>query len=193
MSRSLARTLGLSLIAAIASASLAFAAPQESTTQKASDEALKDRIEYRLETSPIVDPYDIKVKVNDGTAWLRGTVATEPQKAEAIRLATIDGITKVENDIAIDTKVDRTLAERAKAGMTKTGEVVTDGWITTKIKWFFVGEDLLKGSEINVDTSKHVVTLKGTVKSTAGRERATALARRTGGVHHVVDEMTIGN
>ena len=76
--------------------------------------------------------------------------------------------------------------------MTKTGEVVTDVWITSKVKWFFVGEDLLKGADINVHTTDHVVTLQGTVRSIAGRTRAVALATRTGGVHKVVDQLTIG-
>ncbi len=97
----------------------------------------------------------------------------------------------MENDIAIDKDVDRTLADRAKTGMTKTGEAITDGWITTKVKWFFVGEDLLEGGDINVDNDTHVVTLKGTVKSNAGRNRALALARRTGGVQRVVNQLTI--
>ena len=192
MSRSisLARTLGLALVVAVGSASLAFAAPQACPAP--SNDFLKDRIEYRLETSAIVDPYDIKVKVDAGAAWLTGTVATDAQKTEAGRLAKIDGITKVENDIAVDKGVDWTLAERTKTGMTKTGEVVTDVWITSKVKWFFVGEDLLKGADINVHTTDHVVTLQGTVRSIAGRTRAVALATRTGGVHKVVDQLTIG-
>jgi len=154
---------------------------------------LKDRIEYRLETSPVTDPYDLTVKVDAASAWLSGTVATAPQKAEAGRLAKIDGISTVENNITVDKNVDRTLAERTKAGMSKTGEVMTDGWITTKVHWFFVGEDLLKGSDISVDTDRHVVTLKGTVTSGAGRDRAVALAKRTGGVHRVVNQLTISS
>ena len=59
------------------------------------------------------------------------------------------------------------------------------------MKWFFVGEDLLKGSDINVDTNNHVVTLKGTVTSNAGRDRAIALAKRTSGVQRVVDQLTV--
>ena len=59
------------------------------------------------------------------------------------------------------------------------------------LKWFFLGEDPLKGSDINVDTNNHVVTLRGTVKSTAGRARAVALARRTDGVTKAVDELKI--
>ena len=191
MSRLVSRTLKLALVVTIGSASLAFAAPQSSMPQKPSDQVLKDRIEYRLETNPIVDKYDLKVKVDASSAWLTGTVATAAQKAEAARLAKIDGISNVQNDVVVDQNVDRSLAERAKAGMTKTGEAITDGWITTKVKWFFVGEDLLKGSDINVDTNNHVVTLKGTVMSAAGRNRAAALAKRTSGVQRVVDQLTV--
>jgi osmotically-inducible protein OsmY len=191
MSRSISRTLKRALIVTIGSASLAVAAPPASMPQKPSDDVLKDRIEYRLETNPIVDQYDLKVKVDAGSAWLTGTVATAAQKAEAARLAKIDGISTVQNDVVVDKNVDRSLADRAKAGMTKTGEAITDGWITTKVKWFFVGEDLLKGRDITVDTTNRVVTLKGTVTSPAGRNRAVALAKRTSGVQRVVDELTI--
>jgi osmotically-inducible protein OsmY len=188
---SLSRTLGLALV--VASASLAFASSQAPMPQVPSDDTLKDRIEYRLETSPVTDPYNLKVKVDASSVRLTGAVATAPQKAEAGRLAKIDGISTVENEITVNKNVDRTLADQAKAGMTKTGEVITDGWITTKVHWFFAGDDLLKGSDINVNTDKHVVTLKGTVTSGAGRDRAVALAKRTGGVHRVVNQLTIAS
>ena len=44
---------------------------------------------------------------------------------------------------------------------------------------------------INVDTANHVVTLKGSVKSAAGKARAVALARNTDGVTKVVDQLVI--
>ena len=71
------------------------------------------------------------------------------------------------------------------------GMAIHDAWITTKVKWVFVGADELKGSDINVDTKDHVVTLKGTVKSEAGRAKALALAKDTDGVKRVVDQLTI--
>jgi hyperosmotically inducible protein len=85
-----------------------------------------------------------------------------------------------------------TVADKTKEGVSKTGEVITDGWITTRVKSKFVGEDLLKGSDINVDTDNHVVTLKGTVPSAAARARAVAEAKEVEGVHKVVDQLTIG-
>jgi hyperosmotically inducible periplasmic protein len=61
---------------------------------------------------------------------------------------------------------------KTKDGLSKTGEVMTDGWITTRVHSRFVGEALLKNSDISVDTDNHVVTLKGTVKSrTVARKR----------------------
>lgn len=73
-----------------------------------------------------------------------------------------------------------------------TGEAITDAWITTKLNADFVNEDTLKGSDINVDTKDHVVTLKGTVASAAGKARAEEIAKTTKGVNRVVNTLTIG-
>lgn len=84
------------------------------------------------------------------------------------------------------------VGEKTKDGLSKTGEVMTDGWITTRVKTRFVSDDLLKGSDISVDTDKHVVTLKGTVTSSAGRTKAGVIAGRTEGVDRVVNQLTVG-
>jgi hyperosmotically inducible periplasmic protein len=176
----------------LASAAVPAAAQAQTTkAQTPSDDSLKDRVNYRLETSDVVHKYDVHVKVDNQVVTLTGDVATAAQKAEAGRLARVDGVTRVQNDIKVDPGEDKTVAERMKSGLTKTGEKITDAWITTKVKWFFLGEDTLKGSDINVDTKDHVVTLKGTVKSSAGRTRAVDLAKRTDGVTKVVDQLTI--
>jgi osmotically-inducible protein OsmY len=39
---------------------------------------------------------------------------------------------------------------------------------------------------------KHVVTLTRTVMSSAGRKKATSIAKHTEGVHRVVKRLTIG-
>ena len=158
---------------------------------KATDDSLKDRIEYRIETSPVVKKYDIRVKVENANVMLTGKVATDTQKAEAGKLAKIDGVARVDNQIAIDKDADKTLMDHAKNGMRKTGEAVTDTWITTKVKWFFMGDDLLKGSHIDVDTKDRVVTLNGTVKTETGRKQAVRLAQETDGVTKVVDNLKI--
>jgi osmotically-inducible protein OsmY len=72
-----------------------------------------------------------------------------------------------------------------------TGEAVTDSWITTKVKSSFVGVDALDGSKIDVDTNDHVVTLHGTVRTEAGREKAASLARKVKGVTSVKNELKV--
>ena len=195
MSRLLRRSQG-TILAALLMSSLGVPS-LHSTTRHAwtqvSDDTLKDRIEYRLQTDPTVRKYDIRVKVASGNVTLTGDVATESQKTEAGKLARIDGVAKVENNLKVDRTVDETLTQRAKNGMRRTGEAIDDAWITTKVKWFFLGDNLLKGSSINVDTKDRVVTLNGTVKSEAGRARAVALANDTDGVTKVVDRLTIGH
>ena len=137
--------------------------------------------------------YDVKVAVDDkGVATLSGDVATAAQKAQAETLAKVEGVTRVVNNITIDPDEDKNLAERAKNGLNKAGEKISDAWITTKVKWFFVGEDLLKDSNIDADTKNGVVTLKGTVKTAAGKARAVALTKGVDGVKNVVDQMKIG-
>ena len=84
-----------------------------------------------------------------------------------------------------------TATEKTKSAVSKTGEVINDTWITTKVKTSFVDEDLLKGSDISVATNNHIVTLKGTVASAAGKARAVEIARTTDGVTKVVDTLKI--
>ena len=120
-----------------------------------------------------------------------GDVATAAQKSEAEKLAKIHGVTRVDNRIEIDPNEDKTVADLISKGLSRTGESVNDAWILTKVKWFHTGADALKGSDINVDVKDGVVTLKGTVKTEAGRAKAIALAKDTDGVKRVVDQLTI--
>jgi osmotically-inducible protein OsmY len=167
--------------------------PAAQPAAKPTDSELGDRITHRLETSDMLHKYDVKASVSGGVATVTGTVATAAQKTEAARLAHVTGVTRVDNKVTVDADVDKSLAEKAKAGMSKTGEAITDAWITTKVHYHFLGEDALKGSDINVDTTNHVVTLKGTVRTAAAKTRAETLARQTDGVTKVVDQLTIAS
>ena len=95
----------------------------------------------------------------------------------------------------VSARASQTIAEKAvdktKEGLSKTGEVITDGWITSRVHERFITEDLLKGSDISVKTRKHVVTLTGTVVGRAGRAKATSIALNTEGVHRVVNRLSI--
>jgi hyperosmotically inducible periplasmic protein len=98
-------------------------------------------------------------------------------------------VEKSKDAVVQDTKI---VVDKTKDGLSKTGEVMTDAWITTRVHERFIGEDLLKGSDISVDSSHHVVTLTGTVTNSTGRARAARVAIHTEGVHRVVNHLTIG-
>ena len=68
---------------------------------------------------------------------------------------------------------------------------VKDGWLVMKVHSEFVDEDVLSGSNIDVDVNHGVVTLKGTVPSAAARARAVEVARKNDGVKNVVDQLRI--
>src|SRR5688572_31335667 len=68
---------------------------------------------------------------------------------------------------------------------------IKDGWLVMKVHSEFVNEDVLNGSNIDVDVKNGVVTLQGTVPSEAARARALELARKNDGVKNVVDQLKI--
>lgn len=119
----------------------------------------------------------------------KGTAGTVGEKTREGAEKSKDGAKKVgeKTKDGAEKVVDKT-----KEGLSKTGEVITDGWITSRISTKFVNEKTLEGSDIDVDTNDHVVTLSGTVMSAAGRARAVAIAKEVEGVHKVVDKLTIG-
>jgi len=107
------------------------------------------------------------------------------------------GVVDKTKDVAVKSKDAvvkgaKVAGDKTEDGLSKTGEVMTDGWITTRVHGRFVDEALLKGSNISVETNDHVVTLTGTVLAKAGRAKATTVARGTEGVRRVVNQLTIG-
>ena len=96
------------------------------------------------------------------------------------------------DDTASDVKDTAREAGRETHEATGTaGQAVSDSWITTQVKSSFVGVDALDGSDIDVDTNDHVVTLRGTVPSETARARAMSLAKQVDGVRSVKDELKI--
>ena len=73
----------------------------------------------------------------------------------------------------------------------RAGEVLSEGALTAKIKSKMALDDMVQARSIDVTTSGHVVTLSGSVRSTAERDRAIQLARETTGVTQVVDRLSV--
>jgi hyperosmotically inducible protein len=92
---------------------------------------------------------------------------------------------------AIDTLADKTeraadtMAPKMDRAAEKTGAVVADSVITTKVKADIFKEPELKSMAIHVETEKGVVMLSGFVDSKADAEKAVRLAKSVDGVSSV--------
>jgi hyperosmotically inducible protein len=162
-------------------------AQTSSHAAQARDDVLAQQVSKRLANDPVLKPAAIKVDVDHGIVTLTGTVATEADRQKAARLARVAGVTSVDNNLV--TKDDATAKVKGTTG--KTGEVITDSWISSRIKTRYTAEDSLRASDIHVAAKDHIVTLTGTVVSDAARTKAVSLAKDVEGVNNVVDKLTI--
>jgi len=79
----------------------------------------------------------------------------------------------------------------ATATEKSVGEVVDDGWITTKVKATFVEDKLVSAKDIQVETFKGTVQLSGFADSVDERSRAADLARNIKGVKGVKNDIRL--
>lgn len=95
----------------------------------------------------------------------------------------------VDVDSARDTGAQ--LGERVATGANEAQRVAIDAGLTAKIKAKMALDDAIEAARLDVDTAHGVVTLSGSVRSEAERQRALQLARETDGVTSVTDRLTV--
>jgi hyperosmotically inducible protein len=109
----------LATLALVASASLGSASPVVTVD----DAGLRQQIERRFETSPALKNQDLTVSVDDSVVTLTGVVATNELKIRALRLAKVKGVSRVEDQIEVQSKDQpsgiEAAGDRTKAGVDK--------------------------------------------------------------------------
>ena len=153
------------------------------TTQAVVDTALTGKVKANLATDARVKGSDISVNSENNVVILTGKAPTADAKAaaEAIAKSSVDANVRVVNKIEAP-GVLSAIGGDVKAAAETTGEVVTDSWISTKIKSQLLADTATKGTAIKVTTKDNVVFLKGTVATKAEKDQAIALAQQTKGV-----------
>jgi|GEM_PF-2213558 len=73
----------------------------------------------------------------------------------------------------------------------KAGSFVDDSYLTTAVKTKLTANEGLKAFDIKVITEAQVVTLSGTVPTTALRDQAVTVAKSVSGVKDVVDDIDV--
>ncbi len=67
----------------------------------------------------------------------------------------------------------------------------TDAGITTSVKTKLAADEAVKAYQVDVETSNHVVTLRGDVETATQKDQAIRLARDTEGVRDVIDQLRV--
>jgi hyperosmotically inducible protein len=70
-------------------------------------------------------------------------------------------------------------------GVSETGAIASDSWITTEVKSKLIADKQTSGTAIHVNTYEGVVTLTGTAKSQEEADRAAEDAKSVKGVKSV--------
>jgi len=98
---------------------------------------------------------------------------------------------KPESGMEVVMKRSLGLALAAIAACALLAGCASDSVIEAKVKGKLAADSDVKASEISVTAKDHVVTLKGNIDSVSAKEKALQLARETGGVSNVIDEIAV--
>lgn len=120
------------------------------------------------------------VETKNGRVTFTGAADSSDAKDFAGRLAMgTRGVVSVENNLVVNANLNS--VDKGN----DTLHNVADGWITTKVKSNFIYSKNVASSDIEVNTSSGVVTLKGKVSSGVERALAVELAQNVRGVKSV--------
>ena len=160
------------------------ASAEPNLSQRFDDATLVATVKSKLLWNSNTEGLDINVNADNGKVSLTGNAQTAEAKELAGRLAAnTDGVRSVNNQLSVSA-TDSTAA-KAQNAADDTAAVISDAWITSKVKSSFIYSRNLDGLDISVDTQKGMVSLSGTVLSNAEKQLAIETARNIRGVRGV--------
>ncbi len=134
------------------------------------------------------------IRVAGGNAAMPGEYPTTPagRAAEGEARDEAQDARDAARDAAGDAREGTRDAGRAvsEAGR-DAGDTMSDAAVTAAVKSKFLADKEVGGLKIDVDTKDNVVTLTGTVSSTAEKTEAVRIARATDGVKSVRDNLKV--
>ena len=150
---------------------------------------VKSNLLWNQETSGL----DINVDADGSTVTLSGTVSSEMEKELATQLAgNTSGVYHVNDKLLVEKEsTETTLGEKIDQTVAKTEKVVSDTWITARVKSRLLFDKETDSLEINVTTKNAVVTLEGTVSNQLKKDYTVKLTENTVNVKKVIDKLHI--
>ncbi|MDU9408778.1 BON domain-containing protein [Pseudomonas sp. zfem001] len=152
--------------------------------QRLEDASLAATVKSKLLWNSNTRGLDIQVKSETGNITLSGHAQTPAAKELAGQLAAnTDGVREVFNHLSIST-ADSSSSE-VQTTLDEARENISDGWITSKVKASFLYSRNLDALNISVNTDDGLVSLRGSVLSSAEKRLAVEIARNIRGVKGV--------
>lgn len=156
---------------------------------------LTAKVQSKYFLDDLVKLRNIDVETQNGVVTLSGAVASDAERRQAVALArTTEGVRNVTDRLKVDASA--VVSSDAPATAVPLAPVPDlkrpDPWITMKVQAQFFLDPQVKGHEINVDTTRGVVLLKGSVATAEQKQQAEQIARDTEGVTRVVNQLTVG-
>ena len=173
-------------------------------TPPLTNDELDRQVTARINSDAALAAYnlDVDADASKNAVTLSGSVPTQ-----ALRTKAVDAARAVRTGLVITNKIDvkpdmvelkdynedmaREARERASKSNDSIGDSLDDAWIHTKIRAKLLGEGEFPGGSINVDVKDNVVTLRGSVSTAADKTKAEQIAKATGGVKSVRNQLVV--
>lgn len=159
---------------------------ERSFSSRFNDSTTTATVKSKLLWNQNTEGLDIKVTTVDGVVTLEGTADSAAASDLATRLArNTSGVRQVTNKLQVTGNSKPTITDKAKATTSQAEEVISDAWITSKVKSSYLLSSNLDGMDIKVDTQNGQVTLSGVAGSAAEKDLAVETAKNIRGVRAV--------
>lgn len=149
-----------------------------------SDTVITAKVKARLMGEETLKKSDISVTTTNGVVTLDGSASSSNAKTVAeAAAASVEGVRSVDNNIK--TPASSKASAGAHKAVAKTERVVSDSWITTKVKSEILADSFSKGFDVSVRTIHGVVVLKGTLANHDAIDHVKDIAEKVKGVKSV--------
>ena len=148
------------------------------------DTAITAKVKSKLMGEKSLKKSDISVTTTNGVVTLTGMATSSNAKSLAEANAkTVEGVKSVDNSLV--TPSSSKTAAKTKKAVAKTERVVSDSWITTKVKSEILADSVSKGFDVTVTTIHGVVVLKGTLGNSDAVDHVKDISGKVEGVKSV--------
>jgi hyperosmotically inducible periplasmic protein len=167
--------------------------PAAPVAERLNDSGITASIQAKYFLDENIKGRRIDVDTRQGVVTLRGDVASDDERAQALILArTTEGVQRVEDGLTVNiTLAQPAEAEKPQAPAVPTRAQAQDAALTTQLQSAFAADRQVKGTAIEITAKDGVVLLEGTVPTMAAKLRALSLARDAQGVLQVVDRLKV--